>query len=147
MAEKWSINALSDECGLDRRTIKKLLTTAEPADWDGENALYWMRDLVEALREKQQSEKDELIKQQTRLTEVNADIAEVSRAERRNEVIETETAFRVWENIGLAVRRVILVSELDEQSKDRILTELRSLKVEDFLEQREFDKGTPAEMA
>jgi phage terminase Nu1 subunit (DNA packaging protein) len=149
MADKWTINRLADETGYDRRTLKKILATTDPCDANETSDLYWLSDFCRALvgyNAPEQSTGD-LEAEQTRLTSVKADIAEVERARLRNEVIETQTVFNVWENVGASIRRTILTSPLPPEQKDAILNELRSLKIEDFLEQREFDQGTPAEIS
>lgn len=147
MTENWTINRLADETGLDRRTIKKILQDYTPTDTDGKSDFYKLADFIEAMRKHDKPEPGEgdLEAEQTRLTAVKADIAEVDRARIRNEVIETQTVFNVVESVFVAIRRTIITSGMDQDRIDACLNELRSLKIEDFLEQSEFDQGTPAE--
>jgi hypothetical protein len=152
MPEKWSINRLYTETDYDRRTIKRWLDSAgkAPCDVDGKTEYYTLRDFIEAAVENARpassdgGENPEL----TRKTRLQADILEIDLAEKRNEVIPSETAFRVLENILVAFRRRILTSNLPQETKDDFLKELQQeIKIEDFIEQREFDRGTPAESA
>lgn len=149
MVEKWSISRLNEETGLDRRTIKKILRDVAPFDQDEKTDYYTLADFLAAYRRYYEPKQSgtSLEREQARLTAAKADIAEVERARIRNEVIEVETVFRVWENIIVAIRRTILTSPLPQTQKDSILNELCSLKVEDLLEQRDFDEGPAAESA
>jgi phage terminase Nu1 subunit (DNA packaging protein) len=148
MAEKWSINRLHDETGMDRRTIKNILRNTDPCDYNESFPLYRLADFIEAIRKRDEPKvAGDLEAEQTRLTAAKADIAEVERARVRNEVIETSTVFNVWENIAVSIRRTILTSNLSTEEKDSVLNELRNLKVEDFLEQREFDQGVASEVS
>jgi hypothetical protein len=148
MTQDWTINSLSEETGLDRRTIKKILKDTAPNDVDGKNEFYKMVDFVRALVEyhKPDNSSDALEREKVRKTAAEADILEVERARIRNEVIETETVFRVIENRDIAIRRTILTSELSDERKDAILRELQRVTVQDFLEQRDYDQGAPAEI-
>jgi phage terminase Nu1 subunit (DNA packaging protein) len=153
MIEKWTINRLNEETGLDRRTLKKILQETDPCDFDGKSELYRMTDFIKALRiydaprngGNMEDAKLRLVQEQTRLTGENADIAAVEKARVRNEVIETSTVFNVWESVAVSIRRTILTSGMSQDRIDACLNELRSLKIEDFMEQQEFDSGTPAE--
>lgn len=145
MRETWSINRLSNETGKDRRTVKKILQEAEPCEWEGEHPLYHLRDFIAALEQKDQDGATALEREKTRLTAKQADREEIALARDRNAVLETETVFRVWEHIATAIRRTVLTSKLTQEEKDQCLNELRTLTINDFLEQREFDQGAVAE--
>lgn len=43
-AKKWSINGLSTELGVDRRTLARKLRDAEPAGQGPNGPVYWMKD-------------------------------------------------------------------------------------------------------
>lgn len=47
--QRWSVNALSTELGVDRRTIARQLDRVEPAGQGPSGPLYWLRDAVRAL--------------------------------------------------------------------------------------------------
>lgn len=151
MTSDWTVNSLSEQTGLDRRTIKKILADTAPCDIDGKTEFYKLSDFVRAVIEYHKPKGDgseaALLKERTRLTAADADIREVERARIRNEVIEAETVARVWENVCFSIRRTILTAPLPDEQKDSILNELRTLKIEDYLEQREFDEGSPSENA
>src|SRR5262245_17520012 len=110
MLEKWSISRLNEETGKDRRTIKKILSATAPAETTDKTEFYLLKDFISALESYCAGEGGNLEAEQTRLTKAKADIAEVERARIRNEVLETETVFRVWENVALSIRRTILTS-------------------------------------
>jgi phage terminase Nu1 subunit (DNA packaging protein) len=150
MTADWTVNSLSEETGLDRRTIKKILADTAPVESDGKTDFYKLSDFIKALIEYHKPKGDAseaaLVAARTRLTNADADIREVERARIRNEVMETETVFRVIENRDLAIRRTILTTpDLTDERKDAILRSLQQVTLEDFLEQREFDQGAPAE--
>jgi phage terminase Nu1 subunit (DNA packaging protein) len=149
MTEDWSISRLNEETSLDRRTIKKILADTAPHDVDGKTEFYKLADFIKALVEyhkpKGDGSESALIRERTRLTAADADIREVERARVRNEVMETETVIRVWENICVAIRRTIETSPLPIQQKDSIFNDLRSLKIQDYLEQQGFTEGTYSE--
>lgn len=151
MTEDWTINRLSDETGLDRRTLKKILQNTAPNDVDGKSEFYKLADFIKALIEynkpKGEGTQEALIREKVRLTAADADIREVDRAKALNLVLDTETVFRVWENICISIRRTILTSPLPTAQKDSILNELRSLKIEDYTEQQEFEEGDYTENA
>jgi phage terminase Nu1 subunit (DNA packaging protein) len=146
MREKWTISRLNDETLLDRRTIKKILGDTSPIDSDGKSEFFYLADFLEAWRrhltESHDAESLNLTMEQARLTKVNREKAEVQLAKLRHTVIDVESVFRVWENIGVAIRRTILTSALSDKEKDHILNELQSLNIDALVEQQEFDEGT-----
>ena len=148
MTRDWSINALADETGMDRRTIKKILQDVPPSDIVAENPVYRLKDFIDAivLRERGGGE-GELEKERIRKTRAEADILEVERARVRNEVIEVDVALHVIENRDVAIRRIIITSKLSKEEQDSILHELQSINIEALLEQREFDSGIATEVA
>lgn len=151
MPERWTINRFADETGFDRRTVKKSVDASErEPEIDGRQEYYTLRDLVEAMSQRPaQKTKEasaleiELAKKTARQTE----ILDVELAKLRNQVLETETVFRVWENVIVAIRRLILTSPLPEKQKDAILEQLKTIPIEAFVEQLDFDQGSPAEDA
>ena len=151
MAEKWTINRFADETGYDRRTVKNAVTRAErEPEIDGRFEFYTLRDLVEAMSARPaiaEKESSALEEQLARKASRQADLLDIDLAERRNQVLQTETVFHVWENVIVAIRRLILTSKLPNADKDAILNELRTLPIEAFLEQLDFDQGSPAENA
>lgn len=151
MTQDWTVNGLSEETGLDRRTLKKILQQTAPHDVDGKTEFYKLSDFIKALREydkpKGAASESELLAARTRLTNADADIREVERAKVRNEVIDTATALRVIENRDIAIRRTILTSELSDERKDAILRELqKAVTVADILEQQADDCGPLTEV-
>jgi phage terminase Nu1 subunit (DNA packaging protein) len=144
MAKGFTVSWIAEHTGIDRRTIPKILRDVKPFDSNDNSDLYLLADFIEALRahDKGKSGRGDLEAEKTRLTAVQADIAEVERAKRRNEVIEAEAVVKVWENIAVAIRRTILTSGLSNPEKDHILSELKSMSIDAILEQQEFDEET-----
>jgi phage terminase Nu1 subunit (DNA packaging protein) len=135
--EKWTISRLNFETGIDRRTLKNVLSTVKPVASDKQSVFYHLRDFVRAYRahvSPADEDGGDLVREQARLTKIKADIAVVERARVRNEVIDTEMVFRVWENIAVAIRRTVLTSGLSDKEKDHILNELKSFDANSLLE-------------
>ena len=133
----WSINKIAVACGMDRRTVARILESVELSGRNGDVVLYSLSSFVAALRADCEVKGDPEFGG-PRLT---ASLA----AAARNAVIETSTVLHVWENVSASIRRTIETSPLPTGQKDSIFAELRALKLQDFLEQREFDQGQPAE--
>lgn len=93
---KWSVSALSEETLLDRRTLKKILANTAPA---GEGPVYWLSDLVQAMKgtvsETAQRSAAALARQQ----EADADNAEIKRDESMKRLLDGEMVFAAWEEI------------------------------------------------
>jgi phage terminase Nu1 subunit (DNA packaging protein) len=150
MTSTWTVNSLSEETGIDRRTIKKILANTAPQDVDGKTEFYKLADFIAAMREYDRPKGDgseaALVREKVRLTAADADIREVERARIRNEVIDVETVLRVIDNRDLSIRRTILTSDLSDDRKDAILRELqKAVTVEDILEQQDFVDGAASE--
>jgi hypothetical protein len=146
--EKWSINRLYTETDFDRRTIKRWLDSADkaPVDVDGKTEFYSLRDFIDAAIESARpsggdgGENPEL----TRKTRIQADILEIEKAKLNLTVLDTEEIFRVLENRDIALRRVIITSELPDATKDKILNDLRSIDINDILAERSVSAGLAA---
>lgn len=159
MPEKLTINWAADNSGSCFRSWKRWLESAarEPFDSDGNVFFYTFQDFLTAYaaneiakiqKKKTDSGDGEDADAFARKASLQGDILEIDLARARNEVIPSETAFRLMENVLVALRRRILTSNLPQESKDEFLKELqKSFTDEDFVEQQEFDQGTPAEMA
>ena len=82
---EMSINALHVQTGLDRRTLGRLLADVKPVDTVGNSKLYTIKQVVEAARgPSAQAEK-------ARLDKLRADVVELDLAQKRGELIPTET--------------------------------------------------------
>jgi phage terminase Nu1 subunit (DNA packaging protein) len=147
LVEKWSINRLSDETGKDRRTIKKILAEVRPIDQVSGDDVYSLRDFMDAwlAYESPSGPTRSLEAEKTRLTRAQADIAEVERAERRNQVLPLDAISRTWDNIALSWRRTITTSELSDTEKDSLLAELQSVTVNAYLENADVEELPEAE--
>jgi phage terminase Nu1 subunit (DNA packaging protein) len=141
MLEKWSVNRMANEAGMDRRTVKKLLEKSEPVDFDAGDPVYHLRQLIDALREKESAADASLEREKTRLTKAQADQAELDLSVSRKEVVPVDIAFQTVSNMLIAVRRVIETSDLANEGKDAIYTELQNLKPSDFVSEAKFEEG------
>lgn len=123
---------------MDRRTIKKVLANVAPIDETAAGGVYALRDFIEALleRERSGSALTNYEAEKTRLTAAQADIAEVDRAERRDEVLRVETILGVWQNLAYSIKRVILQAKISTAEQDSILSELKSVTMNAYLEQK-----------
>lgn len=111
-----SINALSEELRIDRRTLKKHLSEIEPAGLDGKSKLYRKEDAQRviagvglakdgfaALRSKQ-------IEEQTREASARADLLELERAEKRRELVPLAEVQTMISDALLPVRQRFLAA-------------------------------------
>lgn len=126
---------------MDRRTVKKLLEKAEPCDFVDGDPVYRLRDLVDALRGRNEEGASNLESEKTRLTKAQADQAELNLSLARREVVPVDIAFQSVSNMFFGIRRVIENSPLPNEQKDEIFSELQSLKAEDFVSEAKFEEG------
>lgn len=142
MLEKWSINRLAEEAGMDRRTVKKRLEKAEPCDFTPEgDPLYHLRTFLDACLAKEEDGESNYELEKTRLTKVQADHAELDLSLARKEVVPVDLAFQTVSNMFFSVRRVIETSPLPNEQKDEIYEQLSGLKPEDFVNEMKFEEG------
>lgn len=136
----WTINGLFNRTAIDRRSWVAWLRDTKPTVVDGEER-YPLRAIIDAIRANTTEETKDLERERARLTGAQADLAEMDRAVRRKELMEIETVFRVWENVALSIRRVVLVSGLPTRDQDTILAELKNATLAAMEEQAEFKKN------
>lgn len=153
MLEKWSINRLAEESGMDRRTVKKRLEKAEPCDFTPEqDPLYRLRTFLDALREHDEDGASNLDKERTRLTKAQADQAELNLSIARNEVLPVEVAFQACSNVLFAVRRSVETCEfecpkcrerqqLPNETKDAVYNEIQGFTPESIVSEKKFEEG------
>jgi phage terminase Nu1 subunit (DNA packaging protein) len=141
MLEKWSINRLSEEAGMDRRTIKKRLEQVEPCDFQDGDPVYRLRDFIGALLGHDKDGASNLEAEKTRLTKAQADQAELNLSVSRKEVVPVDIAFQVVSNMFFSVRRIVETSGLVVEEKDEIFEQLRGLQATDFVNEVKFEEG------
>jgi hypothetical protein len=154
MTEDWTINRLSDETGMDRRTLKKILQNTAPHDVDGKSELYKLRDFIQALVEynkpKDGGSEAALIYERTRLTAADADIREVERALLKGDVIKSDAFITGLQNLFIPLTRAIWTSNLSKAEKTTLINECNNAcSVKYFLgiaETDSVDSGESAEM-
>jgi len=134
MRKHWNMNQLADETLMDRRTLKKILSETKPATSDGKSDFYYLADFMSAYsayvspRESQDERENS-----ARLLKYRADIAEVKRAKALGEVIETDAAFRFFENFIVPVKRIIELSHMTTQEKDSVFKQLSTINKEQLV--------------
>jgi phage terminase Nu1 subunit (DNA packaging protein) len=129
-AALYTVNALSNATGFDRRTLTKWLATVEPVESNSKGDHYSLRQLVDSAIAARSVGETTLEAERIRETHHKANILELDEKVRRGELVETATVQQTLDNIGFAIRRVITTSHLPDRDKDAILAELRSLSSE-----------------
>lgn len=120
-AKLWSINELSDETGLDRRTITKLLAGAEGVS-RGKVLVYRLRDLIEALRAVEDDE--EIRAERLRKIKEEADAVAMKNAKGRRELVDLG-ALQIEKAPALdRIKRYVTESVLPESDKEKFLNGL-----------------------
>lgn len=110
----YSINALSEELRIDRRTLKKHLSGIPPAKVEGKSKLYRLEDarrVIEGVGNAQDAFCDlrsEQIRQQTRESQARADLLEIERAEKRRDLIPLAEVQAIVREAFLPVRQRFL---------------------------------------
>lgn len=136
---KTTINDLSTETGLDRRTIKKLLSDTKPTAGENGAEFFDLRDLVAALRGAKDST-NALRTEKIRETRHRANLLELEERKARGEVLDTETVIQVWSGYLHHCRQVIRHSELSEQRKREILDQLKAVPLAEFTSQKPMEE-------
>lgn len=124
----YSINQLSAESGVDRRTIDKYLrlSGAQP----GESGKYTLEQFARAMEYKGRGEapdaESSLEAEKTRLTRHQANLAEIAERKARGEVLELESIARFQENLLISLVRSIRTSGMPQELQDSIIRELKA---------------------
>jgi hypothetical protein len=152
MTEDWSISRLNEETGLDRRTIKKILSDTAPHDVDGKTEFYKLADFIKALQEYSRPKGDgsetALIRERTRLTAADADIREVERALLKGDVIKSDAFITGLQNLFIPLTRAIWTSNLSKAEKTTLINECNNAcSVKYFLGIAEADRVDIGESA
>lgn len=136
MLEKWSISRLSEETGMDRRTVKKYLEEYSPCDQDEKTEYYHLRDLIHSIQGRDNEGATNLEKERTRLTRSEANRSIMAERKMKNELLEPDPVLAGMENVAGAMKRIILSSKLTIVDQDALLNELRNLDLKEILEQQ-----------
>lgn len=121
---RWSLSRASAEFGCARETLKRGFRQ-EGIDADAEDGKFTTAQICKALFGDLDGEK-------VRLTRAQADKVEMENRERSKELIEVNAAVDLAQRFCFAARQVIMLSELSEPAKNKILRELNRLKEIDF---------------
>jgi phage terminase Nu1 subunit (DNA packaging protein) len=138
---RWRINNAASEFGIDDETLsKRLKAMGVQAAEDGTFAT------IEVAR----AAFGDLERAKVKLTEAQAARQEVALTRERNEVLPVEVILAFMQNMGFAIRRVILTSPLPVADQDEILSQLQAIDREELLksvmEETHNEKtSTPAE--
>lgn len=107
----YSINALSEELRVDRRTLKKHLAGVAPAKVEGKSKLYRLADVKRVIDGEVGSNltltelRIEQVRQQTRETKARADLLELERKEKLGDLVPLSEVAAIVNPILLAVRQ------------------------------------------
>ena len=101
MAQEWSINGLSVEFGVDRRTVAKRLQDVTPCRQDDRTSYYLMRDVAALVGSAQSDSGDtlDLNVERARLAKEQADKCEMENEEKRGRLIDAEKVSVWWVQI------------------------------------------------
>lgn len=131
---KWSGEDVQRETGLNARTFASRATKAgiEPA-YAGDNGVkrfYSTKQVMDILH-------GDLEAERIRETKENADRLAIANAKTRGELVTTDSVFSILENMFVAIRQVIKQSGLSEVEKHECLKQLREIKVDDLISEKQ----------
>lgn len=121
---RWSLTNAATEFATSRETLKRGMKQ-NGIDADAEDGRFTTSQICIALFGDLEGEK-------VRLTRAQADKVEMENRERSGELIEVTAAIELAQRYCFAARQVIMLSELTEAGKNRILRELGRLGEMDF---------------
>lgn len=108
-AQEWTINGLSVELAIDRRTLGKRLSGLQPFREDGRYKYYLMADVHKHLSAAKGSGEERTIEEEKRrLTTAQADKTELEVETMRGTLIPADQVESVWMNMVSAFRAKIL---------------------------------------
>lgn len=116
----WSVESLSIETGLDRRTITRLLADVSPQ----EGKKYRLRDLVAALTARQV---DTTKKDRARLVRSQANIAAMEEDQMAGTLVDKEDFLRGLEPLFHEAKRIVMGFAMTNEEKDRLLNALANI--------------------
>ncbi len=119
MSQKHTINGLSVETGIDRRTVAKILQTTKPID----PGFFLMADFIKALREYDTPDNSGSYRaERLRKTTEEADAIALENAKTRGELLDLEDWCKSKEPHLLAMKQIVEDSGLPEDKQDEVLT-------------------------
>lgn len=121
---RWSMRSAAAEFGTSPDTLRTYLRK-NSIDPDKEDDRYSTKQIVTALFGDLESEK-------VRLTRAQADKTEMENRVRSGELIEVTAAVELAQRFCFAARQAVMLSELPEAGKNRVLRELGRLGEVDF---------------
>jgi hypothetical protein len=133
MTQNWTINGLAEETGMDRRTIKKILSTTAPNDIDGKNEYYKLGDFVQALiAYHSDGAGGTLEKEKIRKTKLEADYLKIKIGEAEKNLIPVEFVEKAWESQMTSLRQAVMFSAMSEDAKRESLETLMQIPVDEY---------------
>ena len=121
---RWTLTNAATEFGCARETLRRGFRQ-EGIDADAEDGRFTTAQVCKALFGDLDGEK-------VRLTRAQADKVEMENRVNARELIEVTAAVELAQRFCFAARQVIMLSELNEAGKNKILRELNRLKEIDF---------------
>lgn len=127
-AKGYTITVLAREFGIDRKTLEKVLAnTSTIGEGPRGGRLYSGKSFLEAWLSYHQSDRKNLDAERARLIFHQANIAELDEETKRGNLVEVEEVQSTLANAAIAIRRVIMSSNLPQREQDSILAELKEL--------------------
>ncbi len=130
---RWTLTNAATEFGCARETLRRGFRQ-EGIDADAEDGRFTTAQVCKALFGDLDGEK-------VRLTRAQADKVEMENRERARELVEVSAAVELAQRFCFAARQVIMLSELSEAGKNKILRELNRLKEIDFNQVEVVEEG------
>lgn len=129
----FSITALADLTGFDRRTVVHRLESAEGKK-EGRFYKYTVRQLIDSLLEQAKGRVDEISLEDERAQLARAQREKLEREAQLAEgkLLEADDVLHVWAGIITQMRQKILNSEANEELKAELIEELRSVDLEEY---------------
>lgn len=154
---EWSINALYEVTGIDRRTIKKRLDCVKPARFEGKGkkraALYRGPAAFKAIFGGNGQARPKLLESEERIAAAEARIKEVKAAEEEGRVVEVELVAKAWEAIITGAKQKLLALGNTFQSRygndpraRKIIDDLTDEICTDLSKPPDFEQAQPEEM-
>lgn len=138
--QTFSITALSDLTGLDRRRIKRDLGDLVPVAKDAGANVFELGPALKRLFTAADARRDEgpsLKTERLRLLRAKREREEFELCKAQRDWINVETVFQIWGNHIFAAKRIILSSNLSTDEKAKILQELQEIEKRAYLEDQE----------
>lgn len=126
----YSANRLASLAQADRRTIDRKLAGIEPTKRQGKTRLFRLADVLPALcvQPRNADTEQRILSAREREQVARADVAEMDRDFKRENLIPVEWWIQALEAFGLEVKAEVLASDLPLKGKQAVCAKLAMLK-------------------